>query len=161
MKNKEMVRIIFGIGSNLGNRHKNIENSIEYLASSFFLENIKLSKFLKNDAMLPNNSPKSWNKEFINIAISGDIDFHKFDAIKILTTIKEIEKKIGRKDRKRWAPREIDIDILMIGEKSIIINDLLTIPHQGLLKRDFFLKTVTEIEPELLKIYLNKTHDQN
>lgn len=156
MKKKEIVRIIFGIGSNLGDRYKNIENSIKYLTQSFFLENIKISKFLKNKAMLPSNAPKSWNKEFINIAISGDINFCEFDAIKILATIKEIEKKIGRKDRKRWAPREIDIDILMIGDKSIVINDLLIVPHQGLLERDFFLKTVLEIEPELLKIHLNK-----
>ena len=71
--------------------------------------------------------------------------------MKILEIIKKIEKEIGRKDSERWAPREIDIDILLIDEIFIAEKNILTIPHEGLFNRDFFYKTVEEIEPKLLE----------
>ena len=71
--------------------------------------------------------------------------------MKILEVIKKVEKDIGRKDSERWAPREIDIDILLIGEIFFVEKNILTIPHEGLFNRDFFYKTVEEIEPKLLE----------
>lgn len=144
-------KILFGIGSNLGDKSLNISNAIEQLKNYFFLQNIKISGIYKNPAMLPPQAPIDWDKEFYNIAISADIDMKIFTPLKILEVIKKVEKDIGRKDSKRWAPREIDIDILLIGELFFEEKNLLKVPHEGLLNRDFFYKTVEEIEPKLLE----------
>ncbi len=96
--------------------------------------------------MLLPNSPKEWDVEFFNIAFSADIDLQKFSPEKILEIVKKIEKNLGRKEREKWAPREIDIDILAIGDLRISLGDKLTIPHPGLFERDFFIQTVKEIE---------------
>ena len=101
--------------------------------------------------MRPPQAPSDWDKEFYNIAISADIDLEIFNPLKILEIIKKIEKEIGRKDSERWAPREIDIDILLIGELFFEEKNLLKIPHEGLFNRDFFYKTVEEIELKLLE----------
>jgi 2-amino-4-hydroxy-6-hydroxymethyldihydropteridine diphosphokinase len=101
--------------------------------------------------MLPPQAPSDWDKVFCNVAISADIDVKIFTPLKILEVIKKIEKQIGRHDSKRWAPREIDIDILLIGELFYEEKNLLKIPHEGLFNRDFFYKTVEEIEPKLLE----------
>ena len=152
MKNQQnFQKILFGIGSNLGDKNLNISNAIDKLQNYLFLKNIKISTIYKNPAMLPLQAPTEWNKEFYNIAISADIDLKIFDPLKILETIKKIEKELGRKDSERWAPREIDIDILLIDEIFFEEKNILTIPHEGLLKRDFFYKTVEEIEFELLE----------
>ena len=112
MKNQQnFQKILFGIGSNLGDKNLNILNAIDKLQNYLFLKNIKVSTIYKNPAMLPPQAPIEWNKEFYNIAISADIDLKIFDPLKILGTIKKIEKELGRKDSERWAPREIDIDI--------------------------------------------------
>lgn len=144
-------RIVFCLGSNLGNRLDNLENALLLLEKKLELSAIKSSKIFQNKAMLLPESPPEWDIDFFNIATSGDIDLEKFNPEKILEIIKNIEKEIGREDRERWAPREIDIDILMIEDLKIFIDDKLTIPHPGLFKRDFFIKTVLEIEEELLK----------
>jgi 2-amino-4-hydroxy-6-hydroxymethyldihydropteridine diphosphokinase len=144
-------KILFGIGSNLGDKNLNIFNAIDKLKNYLSLQNIKISAIYKNPAMLPPQAPISWNKEFFNIAISADIDLENCKPLKILEVIKKIEKEIGRKDSERWAPREIDIDILLIGEIFLVEKNILTIPHEGLLNRDFFYKTVEEIEPKLLE----------
>ena len=149
-------KILFGIGSNLGDKNLNIFNAIDKLKNYLSLKNIKISTIYKNPAMLPPQAPIEWNKEFYNIAISADIDLENFNPLKILEIIKKIEKEIGRKDSERWAPREIDIDILLIDEIFIAEKNILTIPHEGLFNRDFFYKTVEEIEPKLLEKILQK-----
>ena len=144
-------RIIFGLGSNLGDREFHLEEAIYQLENNLNLKNPKKSKTLKNPAMLLPNSPKEWELEFLNMAFSADINLKEFAPEKILEIVKEIEKKIGRIDREKWAPREIDIDILAINDMHIHFAERLIIPHPGLIHRDFFLKTVEEIEPEILK----------
>ena len=100
--------------------------------------------------MLLPDSPKDWDREFFNIAFSATINLENFTPEAILDIVKKIEKKLGRKDAKRWAPREIDIDILAIDDLKIEIGEKLIIPHYDLLNRDFFVNTVEEIEPGFL-----------
>ena len=141
-------KIIFGLGSNLGDKNFYLENAVAKLEKELFLTNLKKSKILKNPALLLPNSPKEWDQEFFNIALSADIDLDKFSPEKILEIVKKIEKDLGRKERDKWAPREIDIDILTIENLQIRIGEKLIIPHQDLLNREFFLKTIKDVEPD-------------
>lgn len=145
-------RIIFGLGSNLGEREFYLNEAVASLEEQLLLTNLRKSKIFKNPAMLLPDSPKEWDVEFFNIAFSADVDLQKFSPEKILEIVKKIEKKLGRKEREKWAPREIDIDILAIGDLKIHIDHKLTVPHPGLMERDFFVKTVKEIEPTFLPL---------
>lgn len=145
------MKIIFGLGSNLGNKEAYLQAGCDLLQEKLLLRNIKKSQILQNKAMLLPNSPQEWDVDFLNIALSSDIDFKNFPPLKILEIIKEIEVLIGREERAKWAPREIDIDILAIEDLKIKLGEKLLIPHVGLFKRDFFYKTFLEIEPELFK----------
>jgi 2-amino-4-hydroxy-6-hydroxymethyldihydropteridine diphosphokinase len=141
-------RIIFGLGSNLGDKESYLNQAVKKLEEKLFLTDIKKSKILKNPALLLPNSPNEWNQEFFNIAVSSNVDLEKFSPEKILEIIGDIEKDLGRKESERWAPREIDIDILTIEELVINIGNKLIVPHYDLLNRDFFLQTIKEIEPD-------------
>lgn len=71
-----------------------------------------------------------------------------FSPRTLLTELKQIEKLTGRVERKRWHEREIDIDILLYGDA--ILNDPdLVIPHKELLKRDFFILPLLDLNPEI------------
>jgi 2-amino-4-hydroxy-6-hydroxymethyldihydropteridine diphosphokinase len=139
-------RIIFCLGSNLGDKQKNLNLAEINLIQELKLTNLKKSSILQNKAMMLPDSPKEWDIDFLNIAISADIDLLKFSPLKILEICKNIEKKLGRQDRGKWAPREIDIDIAKIDDLKIDIDHKLTIPHPGIYDRDFFIKTISEIE---------------
>jgi 2-amino-4-hydroxy-6-hydroxymethyldihydropteridine diphosphokinase len=146
-----MIRkIIFCLGSNVGNRESYLKLANEHLENRLNLKHIKTSSILQNKALLLENSPKEWDVDFYNIAISANINLDKFPPLEILNIVKEIEINIGRRDRGRWAPREIDIDIAAIDDIRIK-EDVLEIPHRGIFQRDFFLKTISEIEPEILE----------
>ena len=150
-KKSHKKRIVFGIGSNIGDRNFYLEKAVLKITQQMFLTKPKTSKILKNPALLLPNSPKEWNIEFFNIAFSADINLKKFPPQKILEIVKKVENHLGRKDRGKWAPREIDIDILLIEDLKIDLGEELKIPHRELFNRDFFIKTIQEIEPELLK----------
>jgi 2-amino-4-hydroxy-6-hydroxymethyldihydropteridine diphosphokinase len=62
----------------------------------------------------------------------------------LLQFVKQIEKRLGRKPRKRWGPREIDIDILFF-DQLILDGSLLTIPHKGVVKRATVLVPLADI----------------
>ena len=140
-----MKRIIFGIGSNLGDRELSIEKAIDFLVAELGLQYVKKSEIFRNPAMMPEGAPKEWDIEFCNVAMSGNIDLKRFEPLEILKISQNIEKKIGRTREKRWAPRRIDIDILKIEDLEVKIDGVLEVPHPGLLVRDFFVKTVAQV----------------
>jgi 2-amino-4-hydroxy-6-hydroxymethyldihydropteridine diphosphokinase/dihydropteroate synthase len=141
-------KIVFGLGSNLGDRALHLKNAEKLLIKNLELQELKISQIFKNKALLKENAPKEWNIDFFNIAISAKINLEKFSPVEILEIIKKIEQEIGRSNQdKLWAPREIDIDILAIDDLIINLEGKLQIPHKSLLERDFFIKTFAEIEP--------------
>ncbi len=69
----------------------------------------------------------------------------KLEPVQLLRRIKEVERLVGRKERERWGPREIDIDILLY-ENHIIMLSFLVIPHPYLTQRDFVLLPLLELD---------------
>jgi len=146
-----MKKIIFCLGSNIGDRNFYLQEAVKALQVKLELVNLKQSSILENKALLLPNSPKEWDIDFYNIAVSANVNLEKFPPLEILKIVKQIEIKLGRVDRGKWSPREIDIDIAVIDGLKIDQGETLQIPHPQLFNRDFFLKTIAEIEPEILE----------
>ena len=145
---EKLTEICLVLGSNLSNRKQNLETAILELTKQLELQNVKRSDFLENKALLKPDSPPEWNKDYLNIAIAGKLSLEKFDPEAILKIIHQIEEDLGRKrNGKNWQPREIDIDIACLSN-HVIEDEQLTIPHQDLLDRDFFLTPMQQIIPD-------------
>ncbi|ADC90073.1 2-amino-4-hydroxy-6-hydroxymethyldihydropteridin epyrophosphokinase [Thermocrinis albus DSM 14484] len=71
-----------------------------------------------------------------------------FDPIKLLFCLKDVERLAGRRERYRWGPREIDLDIILY-ENNILFLSFLTIPHPYMTERDFVLVPLLELDPNL------------
>ena len=80
-------------------------------------------------------------------------------AEKVLSTILEIEQKLGRIRREKMGPRMIDIDILYFNH-SIFFSTNLIIPHPQLHNRRFVLVPLAEIAPEFVHPILQKNSQQ-
>jgi 2-amino-4-hydroxy-6-hydroxymethyldihydropteridine diphosphokinase len=63
--------------------------------------------------------------------------------------LKRTEGKLGRQTEIEWGPREIDLDILFYND-LIYADENITIPHIGIMDRDFVLIPLSEIDPELV-----------
>ena len=69
------------------------------------------------------------------------------DVLMLLRYLKDIEKRLGRKETIRWGPRNIDLDIIDWEGKEIKTKEL-TLPHPEMHNRNFVLIPLAEIEPE-------------
>ncbi|MBN8828254.1 MAG: 2-amino-4-hydroxy-6-hydroxymethyldihydropteridine diphosphokinase [Sphingobacteriia bacterium] len=143
-----MKEIILTIGTNLGDRQENLKKALDLLKEKISIESI--SNEFYNNAMLPENAPKEWDKEFINIAIYAKT---KLDPYELLSFVKKIEESMGRIDYEKWSPRIIDIDIIFYDKLKIKERDLV-IPHPGIFDREFFQITVKEIVPNYKEKFL-------
>ena len=95
--------------------------------------------------MLPPDAPADWISPFLNIVAECGSAPGPED---LLAAIKDIESSLGRHDARRWAPRPIDIDILLYDDRTVS-SDTLTIPHPGLLERPFVLTPLAALKPGL------------
>jgi len=94
-----MSRIIFCLGSNVGDRNSYLTQAINFLQIRLELTNLRQSSILQNRALLLPDAPPEWNIDFYNIAISADINLITFAPLKILKIIQKIEKDLGRINR--------------------------------------------------------------
>lgn len=136
-----MARVYIGLGTNLGNRKKNLERAKEKILSRYSISLIKESSIDETNPVDYLDQPK-----FLNQIILIETSTQPYDLLSIL---KKIELEMGRTRKVRKGPRVIDLDILLYDD---IINDSeeLNIPHPGIKKRHFILKHLLEIDPELM-----------
>ncbi len=139
------MTIWLGLGSNLGNRRENLEKAIGCLQSHGF-ELSKISTLVETPAWLPDHAEPSWNKPYLNCVIAGQADWSPEQG---LNTVQEIERQLGRRPAKRWAPRPLDIDILLWGDRVLKTPEL-TIPHYGICERPFVLTPLMHLQPDLI-----------
>lgn len=131
-----MVVCYLGVGSNLGNRRKNIQKALDYLAKIKGIKIEKSSRIYETKAL---GGPPQ--RKFLNAAIKIRTSLR---PQLLLVTLKKIEKDLGRKPTVRFGPRPIDLDILLYGNK-IIKRKNLVIPHPRMFTREFVLRPLREI----------------
>ena len=135
--------IYLSIGSNLGNRWENLTNAVTLLKKRLF-KNLQCSIVLETECILPDGAPLDWDLPFLNMIIWGECDLTPED---LLIALKKIEHEIGRpKIYEKWAPRLIDLDILVIDGITINTPDL-KIPHPEIINRPFLQHLLALINP--------------
>ena len=136
-----MVTAYIGIGSNLGNRQENIDKAVSYLEASEDVELIRQSAICETE---PEDGPEQG--KYLNGVIEIKTGLSPLDLLRLLN---EIEAKLGRKRIIKNGPRTIDLDILLYGDLKIDEKNL-TIPHPRMHKREFVLRPLKEIAPDIL-----------
>ncbi len=133
-------KIHISIGSNIGDKLKNLEKAIELIHLKVAVAET-ISSIYKTEAI------GFKGDDFLNICISifsNDIPSH------IMQILLDIEKTLGRVRTKKNAPesRIIDIDIVFI-EDMVINSSLLRVPHPKMQDRKFVLTPLLEIDPKI------------
>jgi pantoate--beta-alanine ligase len=129
-----------GLGSNLRRREANIADALRRLGA---VPGIKVTKRSSVIDTAPVGGPEQ--PHFLNAACEVETTL---SARGLLRAALDIERDMGRKRGVRWGPRIIDIDILLYGE-SIIEEADLAVPHPRLTEREFVLRPLTEIAPDV------------
>ncbi len=143
--------VYFSLGSNLGDRRKNILEAVRLMGERFSemegteRQPVALSSLIETEPW----GFKSGDN-FLNAAVRFDLNSSPNE---ILETVKGIERSLGRETlppaydsagRRIYRSRTIDIDILLCGDIKMDTPEL-TIPHPGMMERDFVLTPLREI----------------
>jgi len=133
------MKVILSLGSNVGDRRKTLIKTLSLLR-----EKVKIYKV----SSLYETKPWGFRNQekFLNAIVSGETELKPYE---LLSFIKKVEKRKGRKERFRWGPREIDVDIIFYGN-LILDNGDLKIPHKDYKRRDFVIIPLLEIEKDFI-----------
>ncbi|MFX0555382.1 2-amino-4-hydroxy-6-hydroxymethyldihydropteridine diphosphokinase [Maribacter sp. CXY002] len=139
--------VYLSIGSNLGNKRKNLQKAIFLIA-----EHIG-----KISSLSPIYSAPSWgfeSEDFLNACLKLETEYAPQT---VLEKLMDIEKRIGRKRKldSGYESRLIDLDIIYY-DHEIIDTETLTVPHPRLEERKFVLRPLADIAPQFYHPILNK-----
>ena len=145
--------IYLSIGSNLGNRLENLTKAVDLLRGRLF-KNLECSIVLETSSILLPRAPKDWDLPFLNMVVWGECSL---SPELLLAALKEIEHGVGRpKVYEKWAPRIIDLDILVIDGVTLNTPNL-QIPHPEIGNRPFLQHILSLINP--LKFQYSNTEN--
>ena len=143
------VTAYIALGSNLGDRESNLRSAVLMLDKLEGVAVKRVSTLLENPAVGgPSGAP-----DFLNAAAEVETTL---SAPALLGRMLDVERSLGRARRERWAPRPIDLDLLLYGN-AVINEPGLIVPHPLMHQRLFVLKPLAEIAPRAEHPILKQT----
>ena len=137
------------LGANLGDREANLRQAIQCMESARGVQVLQVAGFMENPAVGgPEDSPA-----YLNTVVRIQTFLLPLQLLDLLQTI---ERELGRVRLVHWAPRTIDLDLLVYGDQVIDSPDLV-VPHPRMHLRDFVLQPLAEIAPDLVHPVLKQT----
>ena len=138
---------MIGLGSNLGERDKNIRTALEKMQEKG-IELLRVSSVLETEPYGYTDQPK-----FLNAVCLVETNLTPDQLLDVLF---EIEKEMGRVRERKWGPRIIDLDIIFY-EDLVLESERLIVPHPDMHNRWFVLAPLAEICPDYVHPKLKKT----
>ncbi|AQR92980.1 2-amino-4-hydroxy-6-hydroxymethyldihydropteridine diphosphokinase [Clostridium saccharoperbutylacetonicum] len=147
MIEKKRHKAYIGLGSNIGDKEKYLNEAINKISNEESIEVLKKSSFI---------TTKPWGyleqEDFLNSVIEIETTLEVEELMDLLL---EFEAELDRKRTIKWGPRTIDLDIIMYDE-IISSNEKVVLPHPRMHQREFVLKPLNEIAPYLMHPVLHK-----
>ncbi|SPL69247.1 2-amino-4-hydroxy-6-hydroxymethyldihydropteridine diphosphokinase [Acinetobacter stercoris] len=126
-----------GMGSNLGDSKDILIEAVKKLQN---LGIVRVSKLYQSPPMGPQDQPNYFN------AVAELIT--DLEPLALLDQLQRFENESGRVRLRRWGERTLDLDLLLYGQKKIQ-NERLTVPHVGIIERDFVVIPLLDLNPTI------------
>jgi 2-amino-4-hydroxy-6-hydroxymethyldihydropteridine diphosphokinase len=167
---KRRIRAYVGLGSNVGDPRSTLARAIAALEGLPGVRVRAVSRLYATTPVGVRDQP-----DFLNAVVGLDVragDDAEAAALGLLGSLKAIERQLGRQVRRRWGPREVDLDLLLFGRHTIRVErppeltaraepddpggptgalapKLLQVPHRDVAERLFVLAPLSELRPRL------------
>jgi 2-amino-4-hydroxy-6-hydroxymethyldihydropteridine diphosphokinase len=141
------VKVAIALGSNLGDREANLAFGLSALPG--FITNLQQSRWHDTAPVgVPSDQPR-----YLNGAVIGET---ALSARALLDRLLAIEEAAGRTRPEPLAPRTLDLDLILYGDKKIEEPGLL-VPHPRFRERLFVLEPLAEVAPDWIDPATGKT----
>lgn len=132
-----MITTYIGMGSNLGDSQKILSEAIVQLQQ---LGTVRTSKLYQSPPMGPQDQPNYLNAV---AELKTELDAHA-----LLDELQRIEQESGRVRLRHWGERTLDLDLLIYGTEQIK-TERLTVPHPGVMERDFVVIPLLDLDQSI------------
>lgn len=162
------VRAYLGLGANLGDAEATLTEAVTAVAALPSARLRGVSRLYATDPVGVTDQP-----EFRNAVVALDVPAGAdptgvTGALNLLAALKALEREFGRRGRRRWGPRELDLDLLVFGRARISVerppatrsidagadpakaSKLLDVPHPAAAARLFVLVPLADLAPRLV-----------
>ena len=160
------VRAYIGLGANIGASSDTLATAVTALAALHGVRLRSVSRLYATDPVGLTDQP-----EFRNAVVALDVPAGPdlaTGALELLVALKDLERAVGRQRRRRWGPRELDLDLLIFGKSRLAIErppdafsvdaasdpakaaKLLEVPHREASDRLFVLAPLADLAPRLV-----------
>lgn len=136
--------VLIALGSNLGDREAAIGEALGALESE--LAFAVGSAVFETEPMYVEDQPP-----FLNAIVLARTEL---GPLALLSKMKQVEHWIGREQRERNGPREIDLDLIAFGALRLFSGSgpvpSLVVPHPRAFERRFVLEPACEVAPDFI-----------
>jgi 2-amino-4-hydroxy-6-hydroxymethyldihydropteridine diphosphokinase len=156
------VRAYIGLGANLGRPATSLAAGIRALRALPGVRLRGVSRLYQTRPVGVEDQP-----DFLNAVAAVDVPAGRdaaTGAVALLVALKAIERSRGRRDRERWGPRELDLDLLVFGRARLAVerppdglsldrggaDRFLVVPHPAVDARLFVLAPLADLVPGLV-----------
>lgn len=145
-----MKNYYLGLGSNLGDRKRNLQEAVTLIEKRIG-SIVSLSSFYET-------APWGFSSEhsFLNAALCVRSSFSPFQVLSLTQTIERELGRIRKSVNRTYSDRPIDIDLLLCDD-LILNTPTLQVPHPLMHERRFVLQPLSEIAPALVHPLLGKS----
>ena len=141
MRDDSHERAFVGVGANLDDPESSVRRAFGCFGSITGTRLVASSSLYRTDPVGYLDQP-----DFVNAVAQIETSL---DPRALLEQLLLIEKQFGRKRSRRNAPRKLDLDLLLHGDR-IMKSQNLTLPHPRMAERAFVLVPLAEIAPEVM-----------
>jgi len=160
------VRAYIGLGANVGDAQATLTEAIAAVTARPGVRLHGVSRLFATAPVGVTEQAEFRNAVMaIDVPVGGD---RETGALALLAVLKELERAFGRRVGRRWAPRELDLDLLVFGRASLAVerpaearsidadadptkaSKLLVVPHPAAATRLFVLAPLGDLAPGLV-----------
>jgi 2-amino-4-hydroxy-6-hydroxymethyldihydropteridine diphosphokinase len=132
-----MSLCLIGLGANLGNRRRALDQAIERLGRQPQIRVVQTSRFFET---FPAGGPPGQGL-FVNAAAVLET---ALGPEAVLDVLLGIEASLGRQRGERWGPRTLDLDLLLYDD-VVLETPALVVPHPRMAWRRFVLEPAADV----------------
>lgn len=131
---------VISIGSNLGDRHGHLQSAVSALEDTPEVSVVSVSSIYETE---PVDAPAG-SERYLNAIVLLDTTL---TVHTLLDRALAIEAAFGRERSVPNAPRTLDVDVIVVGDR-VADDENLTLPHPRAHERAFVLLPWLEVDPE-------------
>ncbi len=132
------MRVLLGLGSNLGDRRRYLRDAVDLLGSDV----VAVSPVYET---APVGGPAGQDP-YLNLVLELDTEL---SPRQLLSVCHRLEAAAERVRSVRWGPRTLDVDVLWIDGVETDQPDL-QVPHPRMAERRFVMAPLRDVAPDLV-----------